>query len=116
MILISLCAIIEFDIEKIVSAIKAETFYSSIKYFDFKEIPNFFGIAFFSCECVGCLFVTRESMADKSKFKKIATIVTAIITLIYALFGTITALALGNSLKEIVFLGLEKERSYFSFF
>lgn len=37
-------------------------------------------------------------------------------TVIYTIFGTITALALGNSLQEIVFLGLEKERSYFSFF
>ena len=47
-------------------------------------------------------------MADKGKFKKITNIVTTIITLIYIIFGTITSLALGNSVNEIVFIGLEK--------
>ena len=42
-------------------------------------------------------------MADKRNFKKITNIVTTIIGLIYAIFGTVTAVALGNSTKEFVF-------------
>lgn len=59
-------------------------------------MPTYFGVAFFACENIGSFFVTRDSMADKSKFKSLICFVTAFAGIVYTAFGVLTSMALGD--------------------
>lgn len=68
----------------------------------------FFGMACFSLEGIGLIFPIRGSLKEPTYFTKLFVIVASSAVLLYMIFGTVSNLALGNSVMSIVFHNFPK--------
>lgn len=79
--------------------------------FNWGNFPMFFGMACFSLEGIGLIFPIRGSLKEPNHFTKLFVIVASCAVLLYMIFGTISNLALGNSVMPIIFHNFPKNYS-----
>jgi len=77
------------------------------------KLPLFFGVALFSFEGVGLTFSIRDSMEKPEDLPKILKSQMMVITTIYIIFSTVSCIALGDKLEDIVFFSLPTNQPFY---
>lgn len=88
-------------------------FVSNFFGFHITQLPVFFGVAVFSFEGVGVTFSIRDSMEKPEALPKILKSQMVVITAIYIVFSSVSALALGDKLEDIVFFSLPTSQPFY---
>lgn len=113
LIIITLIAIIQLDFANLYTS---ELDFNEHNFGTFTHLPSFIGVSIFAFECIGNIFPVKNSMKEPEKFKKIFSITSFGVCLIYIFFSVICCVSLGAKINQIILTDLEKIQSFFYIF
>jgi Amino acid permeases len=88
------------------------SFLEKIVEFEFGQISLFFGVASYAFEGIGVLFTIRQSMAKPQRLPTVIYWNFVILVLIYTLFPSLSYMAFGKKVPEIILLSLPPRPFY----
>eukprot|EP01016_Furgasonia_blochmanni_P000400 TRINITY_DN10076_c0_g1_i4.p1 TRINITY_DN10076_c0_g1~~TRINITY_DN10076_c0_g1_i4.p1 ORF type:complete len:488 (+),score=132.98 TRINITY_DN10076_c0_g1_i4:140-1603(+) len=77
-----------------------------------ENIPAFFGVSVYAFEGIGAVLNIRGSMQAPASFKKILVVEGIILVLLYSIFPTVSYLAFGSKLKDLVLFSLPVKEKF----
>jgi len=89
------------------------TFGPHLKEFNWTQLPLFFGIATFAFEGVGVIFSIRSAMEKPQDFPRILKFEMILLTFIYLLFPTLSYIAFGDKVPDIIFFTLPTDDPFY---
>lgn len=75
---------------------------------NWEKFPEFFGMACFSLEGIGLIFPIRGSLKKPQVFTKLFVSVASFAVVTYMIFGSLSNMALGQTVKAIIFHNFPK--------
>ena len=113
LILITLIAIIQLDFTHLYTK---QLNFNEHNFGTFTHLPSFIGVSIFAFECIGNIFPVKNSMKEPEKFKKMFSITSIVVCLVYIVFSVICCVSLGVKINQIILTDLEKIQSFFYIF